>query len=150
MGLGLRTDKPTELELRSAALEADEHFRGLPDDVQNLKRLALVEDDGLSQRIRRVGRERYQSSIWHGVGMLLLFWGMGSAPRIDTFLFAVILGVLLGAVMERIEGGSWLYGFGCGLTAFLLGMQTGTLVSTFLMPVSATLLGAAVGATRRL
>lgn len=148
MGLGLRQDKPTELELRSAALEADEHFRGLPVDVQNLQRRALVEDDCQHQRIRMVGRERYRSAMAMGVGMMLLIWGLGSAPHLDTFATAVLLGMLLGAVIERIEGGPALFGIGCGLSAFLLGTLSCTPLSLFFMPIIASFLGAVFGTTR--
>ncbi len=148
MGLGFKQDKPTELELRSAALEADEHFRGLPLDVQNLKRSALVEDYGTCQHIKRVGLQRYQAAIIRGVGMLILFWGMGSAPHLNTFAAAVVLGVLLGAGMELIEGGTILFALGCGLSAFLLGTMTGTFVSVFIMPIAASYLGAVIGTMR--
>lgn len=148
MGIGLKRDKPNEYELRSAALEADEHFCGLPVEVQDLQRRALVDNYDHYLRTRKLGLERYKSAMILGVGVMILFWGMGSAPRVDTFVAAAFLGVLLGAVTERLEGGMALFAIGCGLFAFLLGLMTGSFHSLFFTPVIATVVGAVFGTTR--
>ncbi len=148
MRFGLQRDKPNELELRRAALEADEHFCGLPVEVQDLKREALVENYAQFERIRKTGLARYRSAIILGVGMMMLFWGMGSAPHVDTFVAAVLLGVVLGAVTERIEAGTILFSIGCSLCALLLGTMTGTFVSLIIMPVAAAFLGVAIAGGR--
>ncbi len=148
MGLNLQGSKPTELELRLADLEEDEDFRALPEEVQKMRRRAVMEGDDQDQRIRRIGRERYRSAMTLGVGMMVLFWGLGSAPNVKTFSAAVVLGLLLGTVMERIEGGTVLFALSCSLAAFLLGTLTGTFTSVFLVPIGASYIGAAAGTTR--
>ncbi|MBL4771443.1 MAG: hypothetical protein JKY61_09955 [Planctomycetes bacterium] len=148
MEFGLKRDKPSELELRSAALEADEHFRGLTEIAQNQMRFALVNNYEQYRRTRKIALERYRSTMTLGVGVMLLVWGLGSAPRVDTFTAAVVLGMILGAVMERFEGATVMFALGCGISALLLGTLSGTFISTFMMPIVASYLGAFFGTTR--
>ncbi|MGK0220552.1 MAG: hypothetical protein ACI9HE_004063 [Planctomycetota bacterium] len=148
MGLGLKQDKPTNLELRRGALEADEHFQQLPSEVQGLKREALVQDEQQILRMRKSSAERDRSSMLQGAGWMLLIWGTGTIPSISTFLAAIVLGLLLGLAAERAQAESILYGVFLGTSTLLLGCMTGTTLSMLFMPIMATMLGSAVGATR--
>lgn len=94
---------------------------------------------------RDADSERVLSS---GFGVVVLVWALGSVPRVDTFTAAVVLGMILGAVMERIEGATVLFALGCGIGAFLLGTLSGTFTSVLLAPIVASYLGAAFGTTR--
>ncbi|MCA9002093.1 MAG: hypothetical protein KDB61_09230 [Planctomycetes bacterium] len=148
MLFGRKEDKPSELELKLAALQADEHFQGLPEDVQTLKLDGLFEADEQTQRIQGMTLERYKSSLILGMGVMFLAWGFGSPPTLATFAVAMVLGALLGIAMELLDVGLYTFAAGCGLGAFLLGTMTGSIFSMFFIPLCATMVGGILGTSR--